>query len=112
EYNINGQTIEMDWMEWVYDVICPECGQIIQLNEENKISNGRYLCSNSDCLSNKSEKKGVQRTKCKPYSSTPLRFKYQNENGKQIYLLSEYDQIDEVHRQNKLKISEKYENIN
>lgn len=111
KYELDGEMIEIDWMEWVYDVICPECGGIIQLNEKNKISNGKYRCPNPNCVSNKSDKMGVQRSKCKPFSSTPLRLKY-DDNEKKIKQLSESQQKNEIEYQNQFEIPADLENIN
>ena len=41
-YNISGEIVEQEWMEWVYEVTCFECGETIRLIEDNKIANGKY----------------------------------------------------------------------
>lgn len=61
------------WFEWTYIVKCPHCDSTIILNEENKKSNGVYLCSNPDCLGHSA---GVKRVDCLPAGSKPLRVKY------------------------------------
>lgn len=80
-YQIAGDTVEQEWLEWVYEVKCAECGTVIRLTEDNKISNGKYRCPNPDCTSNQQTKPGVTRTKCAPYRSVPLRIKYYGPNG-------------------------------
>jgi putative DNA methylase len=90
KYEINGKSVEQEWMEWVYEVKCAECGNIIRLTEKNKVSNGKYRCLNPICQSNNRTKTGVTRTKCIPYKSIPLRIKYFNSNGeKGIYEFDE-----------------------
>lgn len=89
-YTINNETVSLEWMEWVYEVRCNECGSIIRLTEENKVSNGKYQCSNKNCLSNKQKKPGVVRTKCTPYRSIPIRLKYDRPDGESgVYIFSE-----------------------
>lgn len=61
-----------EWIEWAYDVLCPECGNRIILTEENKVKNGFYKCPNEEC----SCKDGVARTKCKSNGAIPIRLKY------------------------------------
>lgn len=61
------------WFEWTYIVKCPHCNSTIILNEENKKSNGVYLCSNLNCLGHSA---GVKRVDCLPAGSKPLRVKY------------------------------------
>lgn len=91
-YQIAGDTVEQEWMEWVYEVKCPECGTVIRLTEENKISNGKYRCPDLNCKSNQQAKQGVIRTKCKPYRSVPLRIKYYGSNGANgVYEFSEQE---------------------
>lgn len=80
-YNLNQETVEQEWMEWVYEVKCAECDTIIRLTEENKVTNGKYRCPNPDCASNKRDKPGVVRTKCIPDKSIPLRMKYHHPEG-------------------------------
>lgn len=62
------------WTEWVYTVRCPECGSIIELTEDNKISNGIYSCPNATCGNHK----GVKRILCKNESSIPIRTFYES----------------------------------
>lgn len=80
-YNINNEKVEQEWLEWVYEVKCSECGTVIRLTEENKVSNGKYRCPNVKCQSNNCKKTGVTRTKCLPYRSVPLRLKYFDSKG-------------------------------
>ncbi len=61
------------WVEWVYAVRCPSCGETILLTEENKQSNGVYYCPNPKCSHHKN---GVKRVLCEPAGSIPLRAKY------------------------------------
>lgn len=90
EYELEGEKCTQEWMEWVYEVRCPECGSIIRLIEENKISNGKYKCKNIECPTNSSAKVGVMRTKCKPYRSVPTRMKFKDSRGESgIYELNE-----------------------
>ena len=72
EYNSMDEKITPKWIEWTYEVKCPECGAIIRLTDDNKITNGKYKCPNSECSTNSTAKPGVMRTKCKPYRSIPL----------------------------------------
>lgn len=93
-YNISGKNVQQEWIEWVYEVECSECGTIIKLTEENKITNGKYRCPNPNCKSNLSLKPGVTRTKCKPFRSIPLRIKYFDSNGNSaIHVFNETEQI-------------------
>ena len=80
-YSAGKTSVEQEWMEWVYEVTCPECGSLIRLTEEYKISNGKYRCPNPTCPSNQREKTGVVRTKCAPVRSVPLRLKYKKNDG-------------------------------
>ncbi|MGI6031359.1 MAG: DNA methyltransferase [Eubacteriales bacterium] len=64
------------WIEWVYTVRCPQCGAVIELLEENKVSNGVYRCPNVQCACHAS---GVKRVQCAPVSSHPLRARYQSD---------------------------------
>jgi len=69
-----------EWIEWAYDVLCPECGNSIILTEENKVKNGFYRCSNEKC----SCQNGVARTKCKSNGAIPIRIKYISMNDKKV----------------------------
>lgn len=89
DYNIMGEKITPKWIEWTYEVKCPECSAIIRLTEDNKITNGKYKCPNSKCPTNSTAKPGVMRTKCEPYRSIPLRNKYINQNNE--ISMHEYD---------------------
>lgn len=90
KYQIADESVEQEWMEWVYEVKCMECGTVIRLTEENKISNGKYKCPNPNCTSNHQTKPGVTRTKCEPYRSVPLRIKYFGPDGKKgVYEFNE-----------------------
>lgn len=90
EYEVQGEPVRQEWMEWVYEVRCPKCGGVIRLTEENKISNGKYRCPDAECESNRQEKAGVIRTECAPYRSVPLRMKYSRRDGvKGIYEFKE-----------------------
>lgn len=80
-YVIEGKSVIQEWMEWVYEIKCTECGTAVRLTEENKITNGKYRCPNPDCITNALKKPGVARTKCKPYRSVPVRIKYYRPNG-------------------------------
>lgn len=82
EYKLEGKTVTQEWLELVYEVRCPECGAIIRLTEDNKITNGKYRCPNNSCPTNLAEKNGVSRTKCVPDKSVPIRVKYIDANGK------------------------------
>lgn len=94
-YQIAGDIVEQEWMEWVYEVKCADCGEIIRLTEENKISNGKYRCQNPNCKSNRQTKPGVARTKCEPYRSVPMRIKYYDSNGNSgVYKFSEQEKED------------------
>lgn len=66
---------EFEWIEWAYEVECPECGHSITLSEENKVSNGFYKCENSDCETNKEENPKIKRIDCKPIGSRPIKGK-------------------------------------
>ena len=91
KYSVNGKSVTQEWMEWVYEVKCSECGAVIRLTEENKISNGRYKCSNPECASNYEKKPGVSRTRCIPYRSVPLRIKYHGSDRAGIYKFNEVE---------------------
>lgn len=112
EYQLDGEKATQEWMEWVYEVRCPECGALIRLTEDNKITNGKYRCSNSDCSSNQTSKPGVMRTKCAPYRSVPIRIKYTNGNGQSaIYEFSEEEKQDLLAAQTELVIPENLRNV-
>lgn len=99
-YNISGEIVEQEWMEWVYEVTCFECGETIRLIEDNKIANGKYRCPNLNCKSNLREKPGVTRTKCIPLRSVPTRIKYRTTDGKvRLYDFSEFEKEEIVKRQ-------------
>jgi putative DNA methylase len=76
-----------EWVEWAYVVTCPACSSEIVLVESNKISNGIYKCSNSECTGIN----GVRRVNCKPKKSLPLRARYFSKNANQ-YLLRNVDE--------------------
>jgi DNA modification methylase len=86
QHEIEGIKGSAEWVEWVYEVECNECGEIIPLSSENKITNGKYKCLNPKCKSNQTANVGVGRTKCKPYSSKPVRIKYENKISGQSYI--------------------------
>lgn len=99
-YNILGEFVEQEWMEWVYEVTCVECGETIRLSEENKITNGKYRCPNLNCKSNLVEKPGVIRVKCAPLRSVPTRIKYRTTDGKSgIHVFSEIEKEKIVNQQ-------------
>lgn len=83
EYELDGKKVTQEWMELVYEVICPVCNTIIRLSENNKIGAGKYKCPNTECKTNKISKPGLMRTKCTPYKSIPTRLKYIDFDGKQ-----------------------------
>lgn len=62
------------WVEWVYKVICPHCGQTIELNEKQKVSNGVYRCTNSQCEG----QNGIKRVLCNTAGSNPVRVFYRS----------------------------------
>lgn len=98
EYSVNEEPVTQEWMEWAYEVKCAECGAVIRLTEDHKISNGKYRCPNMDCPSNHIKKPGVTRTKCSPCRSVPLRMKYHKKNGSSgIYKFSE-DEKEQIIR--------------
>lgn len=95
KYDICGTEVDMEWLEWVYEVRCPHCGAAIRLTEENKVSNGKYRCSDPDCPG--SSQKGVARTSCLPYRSVPLRLKYKNADGSYgVYVFKETEREDVI----------------
>ncbi|MCJ0953137.1 DNA methyltransferase [Mammaliicoccus sciuri] len=71
-----------EWVEWVYEVECPECNNLISLEEKNKVRNGIYQCPNNECISNKKYKKGVRRIDCKPVSKKPINIKIRISDNK------------------------------
>lgn len=71
-----------EWIEWVYEVECPECNNLISLEEKNKVRNGIYQCSNNECISNRKDKIGVRRIDCKPVSKKPINIKIRNNDKK------------------------------
>lgn len=107
EYQLDGDCVTQEWMEWVYEVRCPECGALIRLTEDNKITNGKYRCSNAKCSSNQAAKPGVIRTKCKPFRSIPTKIKYTTSSGKSgIYTFNEKEKTSLLAAQTKLCIPE------
>jgi 16S rRNA G966 N2-methylase RsmD len=70
-----------EWIEWVYTVRCPYCGQEITLIEKNKIKNGIYRCDNISC---EGATKGVKRIACLPDGSIPVRAKYKSDRTGKI----------------------------
>lgn len=111
-YPVAGRTVEQDWMEWVYEVKCAECGEIIRLTEENKISNGIYKCANPRCTSNHQDKAGVVRTKCAPYRSVPLRIKYSEPDGKSgIHIFNENEREKIIKQMENYMIPSEVKNV-
>ncbi len=107
EYELSGKRTTQEWMEWVYEVRCPECGARIRLTEENKITNGKYRCPNDMCPTNLAAKPGVIRTKCEPYGSVPVRMKYIDADGNTgIYEFNENEKKALLEAQVKLQIPE------
>ncbi|HEL0614691.1 TPA: hypothetical protein TUU90_001823, partial [Streptococcus equi subsp. zooepidemicus] len=105
EYELEGEKCTQEWMEWVYEVRCPECGSIIRLTEENKISNGKYKCKNIECPTSSLSKVGVMRTKCKPYRSVPTRMKFKDSQGESgIYEFNENEKMAAVNKKHKFSI--------
>ncbi len=86
----NGLKGKIIWTEWVYTVKCPECGNIIELTELNKISNGIFKCSNKNC----SCKSGFERFKSQFVGIRPIKAKIKDELGN--IQVVEIDNIDEV----------------
>ncbi len=62
------------WTEWAYTVTCPDCGETIELTENNKVSNGVYSCPNNKC----SNHTGVKRVLCNQSESIPIRVFYRS----------------------------------
>jgi len=105
--NVNNEKGVIEWLEWAYEVKCPYCNEIIVLSNENKVSNGKYRCSNLKCKSNEdSGNHGVQRTECKPYSITPLRVKYKSltENQSKIHILSPQEKEEIKRKMDEIEI--------
>ena len=71
--DLSGRKVDVEWIEWVYELECRHCGAKIPLTSDNKISNGIFKCPNEKC---EAHQKGVSRTKCTVKSSKPLRIKY------------------------------------
>ena len=112
EYDISEKRVTQEWMEWVYEVECPFCGSIIKLDEENKITNGKYSCPNANCESNIIAKPGVKRTSCKPVRSVPVRMKYHSEDGTEgVYYFSEEEKEEILVGQSKLNFEENSINV-
>jgi len=76
----------IEWVEWAYEVECPDCESLILLEEKNKIRNGVYQCPNRECISNKKDKPGVRRTDCKPVSSRPINIKIRPNDNSESYV--------------------------
>ena len=93
QYIIDGHQAEQEWMEWVYEVRCSECNSVIRLTESNKVSNGKYKCSNPECKSNLTDKPGVTRTKCEPFRSVPIRIKYHTDSGDFVHVYSDDETV-------------------
>jgi len=53
------------WHELAYTINCPYCGQILLLANENKISNGRFSCTNESCKGSKNKGGFIDSSKCK-----------------------------------------------
>ena len=87
-----------EWIEWAYDVICPECGNSIILTEDNKVKNGFYRCSNNEC----SCKNGVARTKCKSNGAIPIRIKYIStiDSSEKVRILTKEEATDILNIEN------------
>ncbi len=112
EYDLDGEKVTQEWMEWVYEVRCPSCGEIIRLEEKNKITNGKYRCSNPECVSNQAAKPGVMRTKCEPYRSVPKRIKFIKSSGKSaIYEFNEDEKKDLINAQAEFIIPKELNNV-
>lgn len=62
----------IEWTEWAYTIKCPVCGEIIILSNDNKLTPGKFKCSNANC---KGHKLGIKRTEGTPLSSVPLSYK-------------------------------------
>jgi len=69
-----------EWIEWVYVIRCPYCGQEIVLSEENKIKNGIYKCGNQSCEGHF----GVKRVEGIPSGSIPIRARYKSDKTNDI----------------------------
>lgn len=108
----DGQVVS-EWTEWIYDVVCPECREIISLSQENKIANGKYRCPNPECISNNRGNIGVDRIKCKPHSSTPVRMRYNSSSSDSsgIHFFTETERQELIQKCNSLQLPEGCINI-
>lgn len=85
-FQINGETIQTDWVEVSFIVKCAYCGNDLILSNQNKVKNGFYRCSNSDCSNNIVESRLCERKGLKPLFSIGHRA------GKKI--IKPFDEID------------------
>lgn len=44
-----GDKGHVEWCELVHTVLCPNCDNVCNLSDENKVAPGRYRCPNVDC---------------------------------------------------------------
>ena len=43
----------IEWTEWAYTIKCPVCGETIILSNDNKLTPGKFKCSNVNCKGHK-----------------------------------------------------------
>ncbi|MFH1825049.1 MAG: DNA methyltransferase [Candidatus Firestonebacteria bacterium] len=59
------EKIEIEWNELTFYAFCNLCGHKVLLSNKNRISNGRYSCSNSSCKGNKNNDGFIEPKNCK-----------------------------------------------
>ena len=67
----------LEWTEWAYTIKCPLCGETILLSNKNKLTPGKFQCSNENC---KGHRLGIKRTTGIPFGSIPLSYKLIGDN--------------------------------
>ena len=95
----------IEWTEWAYTIECPICGETILLNNENKLTPGKFKCPNVNC---KGYKNGIKRTEGKPLHSIPLSYKLIGDDT--IYAYDEEQKKTTINKNNKFKLDEFKEN--
>lgn len=88
KFTINDKIVNIEWIEWVYELECCFCETKVPLTSNNKLSNGVFVCPNEMC---EGHEKGIKRTKCTVKSSKPVRIKYNFEDKTYTKTLSEKD---------------------
>jgi DNA modification methylase len=80
-----------EWIEWVYQVMCPKCSSIFALTEDRKIRNGLFSCINEKCEGHD----GLKRIECYPAGSKPIRARYFSKKKKEFIVreITSFEQL-------------------